>query len=82
MSVLPEEAKPGSVPAFESSTRIAIANGVMLTGDGPVDHRSISEHIEEARLCSTRNLREPEVPVAEQQPQFVAQLGEVAEAGF
>ena len=68
--------------AFESSTRIAIANGALLSRDRPVEHRSISEHIEEACLRSTRNLREPDVPVPEEQAQLVAQLGEVAEAGF
>lgn len=33
-------------------------------------------------MGSLRNLREPEVPVPEEHPQLVAQLGEIAEAGF
>ena len=54
----------------------------MLTGDGTVDDGSVSEDIEETRLRSGGNPREPAVPLAEQHPQLVAQLGEVAEARF
>jgi hypothetical protein len=72
----------GSLAAFESSTRIGAANCALLTGDGTVDHKSVSEHIKESSLGSFRNLREPEVPIPEEHPQLVAQLGEIAEAGF
>ena len=71
-----------SLVAFESSARVGIANCALLTGDGTVDRRSVSEHIKETSLRSFRNLREPEVPVPEEHPQLVAQLGEIAEAGF
>jgi hypothetical protein len=54
----------------------------LLTGDSAIDRRSVSEHIKEPSLGSFRNLREPEVPVPEEHPQLVAQLGEIAEAGF
>jgi hypothetical protein len=54
----------------------------LLTGDSAIDRRSVSEHIKETSLGSFRNLREPEVPVPEEHAQLVAQLGEIAEAGF
>jgi hypothetical protein len=72
----------GSLAAFESSARVGTANCARLTSDGTVDRRPVSEHIKEPSLSSFRNLREPEVPVAEKHPQLVAQLGEIAEAGF
>ena len=74
--------KPGSLAAFESSARVGTAKCAWLTGDCTVDRRSVTEHIKEPSLGSLRNLREPEVPVAEEHPQFVAQLGEIAKAGF
>jgi hypothetical protein len=54
----------------------------LLTCDGTVDRRSVSEHIKKPSLGSLRNLREPEVPVPEEDPQLVAQFGEIAKAGF
>ena len=74
--------KPASgARLLEDGAYLAFADA-RLTGDGPVDHRSVSQHIEQARLCSGRYLRKPAVPVAQEQPQLVAQLGEIGEAGF
>jgi hypothetical protein len=73
---------PSSPAAFVSAARVGSANCALLTGDGTVDRRSVSEHIKEPSLGSFRNLRETEVPVPEEHPQLVAQLGEIAEAGF
>ena len=72
----------GSLTAFWWSTRVGTPNCALLTGDGTVDRRSVSEHIKEPSLGSFRNLREPEVPVPEEHPQLVTQFGEIAEAGF
>ena len=78
-----DDLPPGSlVAALESSAPVGTCNGALLTGDGTVDRRPVTEHIKEPSLGSLRNLREPDVPVPEEHPQFVAQLGEIAKAGF
>ncbi len=70
------------VAALESSARVGTGNGALPAGNGTVDRRPVSEHIEEPSLGSVRNLREADVPVPEEHLQFVAQLGEIAKAGF
>jgi hypothetical protein len=51
-------------------------------GDGTVDDGSLREHIEQARLRSLGDPGQSLIPIAKQEPEFVAQLGEVAKAYF
>lgn len=69
-------------PGFEPSAPVGTANGALLVRDRTVDHRPAGEHIKKPSLGFLRNLREPPVPVAQEQPQFVAQLREVTEPGL
>ena len=71
---LPRPAR-SSTPDEGSPTRIGGASRATLTGDSAVNGGTVSEQIEQTRLDSGGDPGEPAVPLTEQCPQLVAQLG-------
>jgi hypothetical protein len=71
-----------SAPGRCSPTPIRVAKRATPARDGAIDERSVREYIEETRLHAGGNPGEPAVPVLEQDPQLITQLGEIAEPRF
>jgi hypothetical protein len=71
-----------SAPGRCSPTPIRVAKRATPARDGAIDERSVREYIEETRLHAGGNPGEPAVPVSEQDPQLITQLGEIAETRF